>query len=147
LVADCEQAVANPPAPTNSIGFVTDCDEMGANCRAVGIAAEECDEAVAICKSPEAGQTQPPAVIVTSCEDLRATCAQAGLTDAECDQVVDACENPIANTDSPAQISPDCASVLATCLAYGIAEEECRKVEQACDENETETGENDIRLK
>src|SRR5688572_13790420 len=72
LVVECEEAIANPSVPTDSIGFVTDCAEMGDSCRAAGIPAEECDKAVAICQSSDAGAAPSPVTIVASCEELRA---------------------------------------------------------------------------
>lgn len=147
LVVECEAAISNPAAPTDSIGFVADCDEMGASCRAAGVAADECDSAVALCKSADAGASPGSATIVNGCEELRASCAQAGLDDAQCDEVVAACENPSTTSESEVGLAPDCAAVLAACLSYGIAEEECKDVQEECEGDAPAAGGNDIRLK
>jgi hypothetical protein len=147
LVEECEEAVANPSAPTDSIGFVTDCDEMGASCKAAGGSADECAAAVALCKSGDAGVSTSEATIVQSCEELRASCAQAGLTDAQCDEVVAACESPSTTSGSEVGLGLDCAAVLASCLSYGIAEAECKEVQKECETTDTAAGGNDIRLK
>lgn len=147
LVEECEAAVANPSSPSDSVGFVTDCDEMGASCRAAGAAAEECDRAVAVCKSGDAGVASGPASIVGSCEELRATCEQAGLTDAQCDEAVAACNEPAPEADTEVGLATDCAAVLASCLSYGIPKEECEEVRAECEGNEPATEGSSVRLK
>lgn len=146
LVAECEAAVAKPSAPQDQVGFVTDCEALGVSCREAGVPSAECERAVDVCKSPDAGAARPEAAIVMNCAELEETCELAALSETDCALVIAACEQPSTPTQPSSGLAADCAAVLATCLSYGLPRDECEEVEQECAEGVGSAGSNEIRL-